>query len=119
MRLVNCTGYRIIMSDDQGRVTNIIPPSSHAARLEGATQSLTSVDNVRIDQITPDRITGLPDPEADVVYIVNPDVARATDRDDVVTPEMSDDSAHLVADTYVGVRRLLSIRKSDVKRSSG
>ena len=110
MQLVNLTGCRIIVSDDRGGIVRIIEPRDEHARLEGSAQS-TSIDDIPVDYVTPDRITGLPAPQEGVLYIVNPDVARATDRDDVLTPELSRDSEHMVADTYVGVQRLLSVKR--------
>jgi hypothetical protein len=108
MRLVNLTGYRIIFTDERGQIVSIVEPAEERARLEGDTEPF-EVDKIRVDQVRPHRVVGLPPPDEGVLYIVNPDVARASDRGDLVTPELSNDSTHLVADTYVGVRRLLGI----------
>lgn len=110
MRIVNLTGCRIIVSDERGNVVRIIEPSDDVARLEGPVTA-TAVDDIPVEYVTPERIVGLPAPQEDTLYIVNGDVARATNRDDVVTPELSADSAHLVADTYVGVQRLLNVKR--------
>lgn len=110
MQLVNLTGYRIIFTDDRGQIVRIIEPTEERAHLEGDTEPL-EVDMIRVDRVRPRRVIGLPSPEDGVLYIVNPDVARASDRDDLLTPELSNDSTHLVADTYIGVRRLLGIER--------
>ena len=110
MRLVNLTGYRIIFTDDRGQIVNIVEPSGERAYVEGDTEPF-EIDRIRIDRVTSRRVVGLPPPQENMLYIVNPDVARASDRTDLVTPELSSDSAHLVADTYIGVRRLLGIKR--------
>lgn len=42
-----------------------------------------------------------------MLYVVSNQVARATDQEDVVTPELTDDA--VVDGNYVGVRRFLSV----------
>lgn len=112
MRLVNLTGYRIIFTDPRGQIISILEPSDDRAHVEGDTHPF-EVDKIRVDRIKARHVVGLPPPQDDVLYIVNPDVARASDRLDLVTPELSNDSAHLVADTYIGVRRLLSVERGE------
>lgn len=110
MRLINLTGYRIIFADDRGQILNILEPTGKRAYVEGDTE-LVEIENIRVDRLVSRRVMGLPPPEEDALYIVNPEVARASDRTDLVTPELSNDSTHLVADTYIGVRRLLGIER--------
>jgi hypothetical protein len=103
------TGCRIIFSDDRGQVTSILEPTGERAHV-GDTEPV-EIDKIRVDRVISRRVIGLPPPEDEVLYVANPSVARASDRNDLVIPELSNDSAHLVADTYVGVRRLLSIKR--------
>jgi len=110
MQLVNLTGYRIIFTNRRGQIRRILESSGERAYVEGDTEPL-EVDRIRVDRVRPRRVIGLPSPKENVLYIVNPDVARASDRLDLVTPELSNDSTHLVADTYIGVRRLLGIER--------
>lgn len=109
MRLINLTGRYIIMGDDRGNVTRIIKPEAETAHIEGRRTVLSDDDGIRVERMDPERIVGLPDPQEGVLYIVENAVARAVDRSDVVTPELTD--GDIVQDKYVGIRHFLNVSR--------
>lgn len=98
------------MADDRGGVTHVFRPEGEAARVEGTSEVMHAETDFVVERLSAEHIVGLPPPQPEVIYIVNSQVARATDRDDVVTPEMAD--ASMVQDKYVGIRKFVNVRRS-------
>ena len=89
----------IQLSDDNGGVTIVnltpddvcisnhqpIPPSGTVAYVKTTINVVgKSIEGIPLATVTRGDIVGLPEPKVDTVYVVSADVARATDRSDVL-----------------------------------
>lgn len=101
--VVNLTGCNIIVSDGRRNVVCILEPSSEPAPSKG----FTAVEDISIKCMTRRALGGFPSPSRIRFCIANGNGGPAMRREDVVTPGLRSSSAHLVADTYGGVQRLL------------
>lgn len=86
-KLVNLTGHPLTLTDGTKIVTL---PSSGRARVESKKKKARRIifDGLEIEIINVfrDQITGLPDPQEGVIYVVSGIVADTADREDVVAP---------------------------------
>lgn len=80
MRLVNLTGYCINVEDHRGPIVRIVKPSDERAYLQGGVEPF-EIGTVGVDRVKPRRVVGLlPQKEDVLLYIVNPDGTRASNR---------------------------------------
>ena len=78
MRFVNCTPHAITLNDG-----TVFPPSGNVARVSS---SFTDFDCFGVCGVVYGELTGVPDPEPGVLYIVSSMVLAACNRPDLVAP---------------------------------
>jgi hypothetical protein len=84
-----------------------IPPSGEVVRVNQRCESVGDVLGIPVSLCSDGEIRGLPEPEEGVVIIVSSVVAKAARREDVLSPDTSDDGA--IRDgqgNIIGVKRL-------------
>lgn len=93
-----------------------IQPSGSVARLSIHCDSVGEVMGIPVSLCHEGLVRNLPDPEEGVMYIVSSLVGRAVNREDVVSPDTSEDGA--IRDgkgNVIGVRRFQSFYRSGNK----
>ena len=87
VKLVNLTGHPLTITDGSKIVTL---PSDGRARVDSkkkkARRIIFSGLEIEIINVYRSEITGLPDPQEGVIYVVSGIVADTADREDVVAP---------------------------------
>lgn len=106
MRLVNLTPHEIVVALDTQVIT--IPPSGTAARVCLEHRQVGMLNGIPVVVADVAGIEGLPGPQPGVVYLVSSFVLeRCPERDDVLAPDTSPESAIRGDDgQIIAVRRL-------------
>lgn len=104
MNLINLTPHTINFLDREGNDVCALGPSGDVARLSTATETIGDVNGIPVTRTVFGPVTGLPDPQDGVGYIVSSLVAsRVPDRADVFIPA---DSVRDSQGRIVGCRAL-------------
>jgi len=90
MKLINLTPHKITILTD---AVIEIQPSGQQARINSQQTVIGSVNNIPIVRNEFNAIIGLPDPQAESIYIVSSLVAQTVRRPDVIAPDTSPDGA--------------------------
>ena len=111
-KLVNLTSHDVVIANDAGAEILRIPPSGIIARIDVRQDVIGHVesDGVTIPVVATvfGELTGLPEPEQDVVYIASTLVAQRAaqlGRKDVVSPDTGPTAVRDDAGRIVAVRR--------------
>jgi len=87
IRVINLTPHDINIVGDDGQVTQTFPASGELARCSVSREQIGEVDGIAVNRTVFGAVTGLPEQQEGVVYIVSALVAKAADRDDVLIPD--------------------------------
>lgn len=105
--IINLTPHaiNILSADNQPVVT--IEPSGSLARLSTSRECIGTINGIPVNATIMGELTGLPDPEPGVVYVVSLAAAKAVpDRDDVF---VTDDAVRDEAGRIIGCRALARV----------
>jgi len=110
-RLVNLTPHNIVVFTDEKRGF-IVPPSGTVARVSVRQEEVGTIEvedlNVPIVKNSWGEVTGLPEPQPGVVYIVSALVlSRVKGRHDVVAPDTGPTAIRDENGRIIGVRRFI------------
>lgn len=99
MKFVNLTQHdlTIVLENGDGL---ILPASGEVARVTFSTQQVDKVDGIPIFKtVYEPEVTGLPDPQDDVIYIASSMAAQTVKRHDVLAPTklIRDDDGQVIA----------------------
>lgn len=90
MRFVNLCPHAVTFVNEDNETIRVVEPSGTVARLSTITETIGEMDGIPITQTLFGRITGLPEPEENTIYIVSALVAeQCPGRDDVFIPSES------------------------------
>jgi len=86
MKIVNLTPHDIVVRSGEDFVT--IPSSGVARCVEGRAElGSISGTNIKLFEVSHGKVEGLPEPQADTIFVVSAIVAQAVpDRNDVYSP---------------------------------
>ncbi|GIW55362.1 MAG: hypothetical protein KatS3mg082_1766 [Nitrospiraceae bacterium] len=87
MKFVNLTPHEVRVADQDGTVFLTIPPSGQVARVATTSVMVGEVDGIPIYRTALGDVTGLPEPQEGVTYVVSTLVAQVVSRPDVVAPD--------------------------------
>ena len=95
-RFINLTPHDIVIFRDGKR--KLIPATGKVARVSARCKQITDVDGIPVMQNVYGEVEGLPDPEANTIYIVSSLVACRAQRVDVLVPNdfVRDDSGRII-----------------------
>jgi hypothetical protein len=111
MKFVNLTPHALNIVDADGNIILSVAPSGNVARVATQQTVVGNVGGVDVVRTVFGDVDGLPAPQPDTVYIVSTLVlqslkANGIDRDDVVAPDTSPQSAVRNADgQIIGVKQ--------------
>ncbi|MBY6274192.1 MAG: hypothetical protein CW346_18740 [Bacillaceae bacterium] len=105
----NLTPHEVVVMDRAGEtVICRFPPSGTVARCTSQREVIGSINNIPINRTTFGAVSGLPDPEPGVYYIVSALVAQALpEREDLLIP---DDTVRDEAGRIIGCRAFARVR---------
>ena len=86
MRFVNLTPHTINVLYGDGEKAIDVPPSGDLARVSQIDTPCDPIGDIPVCITSYGEVTGLPDPEEGVIYIVSGQVASAAPRADVMSP---------------------------------
>ncbi len=88
MKIVNLTPHDINIIGEIGEVVQTFPASGELARCSVSREQVDAINSVPVNRTVFGEVTGLPEQQEGVVYVVSALVAQAVDgRDDVVIPD--------------------------------
>lgn len=87
MKIVNLTPHDINIIGEIGEVVQTFPASGELARCSVSREQVDAINSVPVNRTVFGEVTGLPEQQEGVVYIVSALVAQATKRDDVLIPD--------------------------------
>lgn len=99
MKFVNLTQHDLTIVFENGDDL-ILPASGEVARVTFSTQQVDEVDGIPIFKtVYEPKVTGLPEPQDDVIYIASSMAAQTAKRNDVLAPTklIRDDDGQVVA----------------------
>lgn len=86
LELVNLTPHEIVLRTDQGDIK--IAPNAPAARCAVEQETIGMINGIPLVKTVYGTVTGVPDPQKDVIFITSSLVAsRLPERSDVVAPD--------------------------------
>lgn len=83
-KIINLTPHAITIITDGNNIE--IAPSGTVARCKEVTENIGEVNGIPVVRKTFGEIEGLPQPQADTIFIVSALVAQAAKREDVFSP---------------------------------
>lgn len=86
-KVVNLTPHDINIIGNDGQVLQTFPASGDLARCQVSREQVGEVNGIPVNRTVFGAVTGLPEQQEGVVYIVSALVAQATKRDDVLIPD--------------------------------
>lgn len=88
MKIVNLTPHDINIIGEIGEVVQTFPASGELARCSVSREQVDVINGIPVNRTVFGAVTGLPEQQEGVVYVVSALVAQAVDgRDDVVIPD--------------------------------
>lgn len=87
MKIVNLTPHDVNIIGEIGEVVQTFPASGELARCSVSREQVDAINSVPVNRTVFGEVTGLPEQQEGVVYIVSALVAQATKRDDVLIPD--------------------------------
>lgn len=82
---VNLTPHEVCFVTESGNV--VVPASGTLARVSTSNETIDNIDGIPVKKTVYGEVEGLPNPEANTVYLVSSLVAsRVNNRDDVLVP---------------------------------
>lgn len=89
-KLINLTGHDVVVVDDAGAEILRLPPSGIVARVSVSQEIVGTLNGVPMVTTVFGKLTGLPEPQVDTVYVTSTLVAQYAaqeGRKDVVSPD--------------------------------
>lgn len=98
-KIINLTPHAINFLDGNNSVLATIEPSGTIARASQTRETVGNINGIAVNQCSYGEVTGLPDPQADTIYLVSALTAQACrDRSDVFITDdaVRDDSGRII-----------------------
>lgn len=87
-KIINLTPHTINIVDGEGNQIQEIAPSGQTARCSVSREQVSTVNGIPVNRTVFGEVEGLPEPQADTIYIVSALVAQARpDRNDLYIPD--------------------------------
>jgi len=106
--VVNLTPHAISLANEAGEIIATFPPSGEVARLTTDSVEVGSLLGAPIKKTVYGEVSGVPDPQEGVVYLVSALVAQATKREDVVAPDTGPSAVRNADGQVVAVRGFIT-----------
>ena len=87
MNIINLTPHKVDICDENGNIVKTYPRSGKIARVAHGWTNINDVDGIPLVVRENEKITGLPEPQEDTMYIVSNIVFNfCSDRTDLIAP---------------------------------
>jgi len=87
IRVINLTPHNINVVGEDGQVVQTFPASGDLARCQVSREQVGEINGIPVNRTVFGDVTGLPEQQEGVVYVVSALVAQAAGRDDVLIPD--------------------------------